>query len=90
MAGALNPRRPPAIRTRFRSPDPDGPPVSPLFEGVSIAEMSPSQETSVTSSTTFDGVAPRSAHALMRMAVVGRRGFSLNDKAVDAPARDRR
>ena len=31
-------------------------------------------------------VAPRSAHSLKRMAVVGRRGFSLNDKAVDAPA----
>ena len=31
-------------------------------------------------------VAPRGAHALMRMAVVGRRSFSLNDKAVDAPA----
>jgi hypothetical protein len=31
-------------------------------------------------------VSPRGAHALMRMAVVGRRSFPLNDKAVDAPA----
>src|SRR5271166_3398381 len=31
-------------------------------------------------------VAPRRAHALMRMAVVGRGGFSLDDRAVDAPA----
>lgn len=31
-------------------------------------------------------VAPRGAHALMRMAVVGRGSFSLDDKVVDAPA----
>src|SRR5271165_4900239 len=31
-------------------------------------------------------VAPRGAHTLMRMAVVGRRSFSFNDKAVGAPA----
>jgi hypothetical protein len=31
-------------------------------------------------------IAPRGAHALMRMAVVGRRSFSFNDRAVDAPA----
>ena len=36
------------------------------------------------SSTTMTWVAPRGAHALMRMAV---EVFSLNDKAVDAPAR---
>jgi hypothetical protein len=30
-------------------------------------------------------IAPRGAHALMRMAVVGRRSFSFNDRAVDAP-----
>ena len=31
-------------------------------------------------------VAPRGAHTLMRMAVVGRRSLSFNDKAVGAPA----
>src|SRR5271166_2885424 len=35
-------------------------------------------------------VAPRGAHGLMRMAVVGRRTFSLKDKAVDVPHVDRR
>ena len=71
----------PKIRTRFRPPILMARLFRPLFEGVRLAETSPSQKTSVTSSTTFDGVAPPSAHALRRMAVVGRRGlFSLNER----------
>src|SRR5271169_79155 len=88
--GALNPRRSPSDADLLLPPDPDGPPVLPPFaRAYESAENVASRETGL-SSTTMMWVAPRGAHALMRMAVVGRGGFSLDDEAVDVPHVDRR
>jgi hypothetical protein len=65
--------------------DPDGPPVPPPFATAYNRGKCRSRET-CSSSTTITLVAPRGAHALIRMAFVCRRSFSLNDKAIDAPA----
>ena len=85
MAGALKPRRPPKIRTCFCRP------IlmallfcSPFAGAYDCGKCRLAGNCSSSAAMTL--VAPRGVHALMRMAVVGRRSFSLDDKAVDAPA----
>jgi hypothetical protein len=86
MAGAPNPRRPSRDPDLLLPPDPDGPPVPPPpFARRMNRGKCRLAETGSSSTTMMMWVSPRGGHALMWMAVVGRRSFSLSDKAVDAP-----
>jgi hypothetical protein len=86
MAGARNPRRPSTIRTCFCRPILIALRFCPHFaRAYESRKMSHRGETG-SSSTARTWVAPRGARALIRMAVVGRRSFFLNYKAIDAPA----
>jgi hypothetical protein len=79
MAGARNPRRPSTIRTCFCRPIL----IASCFGG----RTNRGKCRFAGNCLIVDAmVAPRGARALIRMAVVGRRSFFLNYKAIDAPA----